>query len=77
VHAHQCHSTLFQYDSIRINQIFEQAKWSLLSEELDCTLEEMMMFAALQVSPTQTHLSRHLHLHIAAASPVASGSAST
>ena len=39
----------FQYDPIRINQLYEQAKWSLLSEELDCTEEEMMLFAALQV----------------------------
>uniref|UniRef100_A0A4D5R9Q1 Unc-112-related protein n=1 Tax=Scolopendra viridis TaxID=118503 RepID=A0A4D5R9Q1_SCOVI len=38
-----------KYDSIRINQIYEQAKWSLLSEEIDCTEEEMMMFAALQL----------------------------
>lgn len=36
---------------MRINQIYEQAKWSLISEELDCTLEEMIMFAALQVCP--------------------------
>jgi len=40
---------LLQYDYIRINQLYEQAKWSLLAEELDCTEEEMMMFAALQV----------------------------
>jgi hypothetical protein len=39
----------FQYDIVRINQIYEQAKWSLLSEELDCTTEEMSVFAALQV----------------------------
>ena len=37
-------------DQIRINQIYEQAKWSLLNEEIDCTEEEMIMFAALQVS---------------------------
>ncbi len=41
---------LFQYDMVRINQIYEQAKWALISEEVDCTEEEMMMFAALQVS---------------------------
>ena len=41
---------LLQYDSVRINQIYEQAKWALISEEIDCTEEEMMMFAALQVS---------------------------
>ncbi|BFZ07663.1 hypothetical protein BsWGS_10702 [Bradybaena similaris] len=37
-----------KYDAIRINQIYEQAKWSLISEEIDCTEEEMMVFAALQ-----------------------------
>lgn len=38
-----------KYDAVRINQIFEQAKWQLLNEEIDCTEEEMLMFAALQV----------------------------
>lgn len=37
-----------KYDPIRINQIYEQAKWALISEEIDCTEEEMMVFAALQ-----------------------------
>uniref|UniRef100_A0A1W7R995 Unc-112-related protein n=1 Tax=Hadrurus spadix TaxID=141984 RepID=A0A1W7R995_9SCOR len=37
-----------KYDSARINQIYEQAKWSILTEEIDCTEEEMMLFAALQ-----------------------------
>jgi hypothetical protein len=36
-------------DAVRINMIFEQAKWQLLAEEIDCTEEEMLMFAALQV----------------------------
>lgn len=39
----------YQYDPIRINQIYEHAKWSMMAEEIDCTEEEMMMFAALQV----------------------------
>lgn len=38
-----------KYDAVRINQIYEQAKWSLMAEELDCTEEEAMMFGALQV----------------------------
>ncbi|XP_033736193.1 LOW QUALITY PROTEIN: fermitin family homolog 2-like [Pecten maximus] len=38
-----------KYDAVRINQIYEQAKWNILSEEVDCTEEEMMMFAALQL----------------------------
>lgn len=37
-------------DPVRINLIYEQAKWQLLSEGIDCTEEEMMLFAALQVS---------------------------
>lgn len=38
-----------KYDSVRINLIFEQAKWAIMNEEIDCTEEEMLMFAALQV----------------------------
>ena len=41
-------------DAVRINMLYEQAKWMLLNEELDCTDEEALMFAALQVS-------RHIH----------------
>lgn len=37
-----------KYDQVRINQLYEQAKWALLNEEIDCTEEEMLMFAALQ-----------------------------
>jgi len=40
-------------DLIRINQLYEQAKWSLISEEIDCTEEEMMLFAALQFQVQQ------------------------
>ncbi|CAF0869949.1 unnamed protein product [Rotaria sp. Silwood1] len=36
-------------DAIRINQLYEQAKWSILTEDIDCTEEEMMTFAALQL----------------------------
>lgn len=35
---------------MRINQLYEQAKWSILTEEVECTEEEMMTFAAIQVS---------------------------
>ena len=35
-------------DMARINQIYEQAKWSLLTEEIECSEDEMMMFGALQ-----------------------------
>ncbi|KAH8302955.1 hypothetical protein KR044_012451 [Drosophila immigrans] len=37
-----------KYDQVRINQLYEQAKWSILNEQLDCTEEETLMFAALQ-----------------------------
>ena len=36
-------------DAARINEIYEQARWSILTEEVDCTENEAMMFAALQV----------------------------
>ncbi|XP_042226570.1 unc-112-related protein-like isoform X2 [Homarus americanus] len=38
-----------KYDAVRINLIFEQSKWSIMNEEIDCTEEEMLMFAALQL----------------------------
>jgi len=38
-----------KFDSNRINQIYEQARWQILNEEIDCTEEEMMLFAALQL----------------------------
>uniref|UniRef100_U5EW14 Putative mitogen inducible protein product n=1 Tax=Corethrella appendiculata TaxID=1370023 RepID=U5EW14_9DIPT len=37
-----------KYDAVRINQLYEQSKWHLLNEEIDCTEEEMLMFGALQ-----------------------------
>ncbi|KAF2905329.1 hypothetical protein ILUMI_00856 [Ignelater luminosus] len=41
-----------KYDAVRINQIYEQARWQLLNEEIDCTEEEMLMFGALQLQVT-------------------------
>eukprot|EP00096_Caligus_rogercresseyi_P011514 TRINITY_DN4537_c0_g1_i1.p1 TRINITY_DN4537_c0_g1~~TRINITY_DN4537_c0_g1_i1.p1 ORF type:complete len:708 (+),score=204.27 TRINITY_DN4537_c0_g1_i1:309-2432(+) len=38
-----------KHDSVRINQVFEQAKWQILNEAIDCTEEEMLLFAALQL----------------------------
>ncbi|KAM4720746.1 fermitin family homolog 3 [Rhinophrynus dorsalis] len=35
-------------DAVRINLLFEQARWAVLLEETECTEEEMMVFAALQ-----------------------------
>uniref|UniRef100_UPI00358FA0E7 fermitin family homolog 2-like n=1 Tax=Myxine glutinosa TaxID=7769 RepID=UPI00358FA0E7 len=37
-----------KYDAIRINQLYEQARWSVVLENVECTEEEMLMFAALQ-----------------------------
>lgn len=39
-------------DPVRLTQLYEQARWDLLTEEIDCTEEEMMVFAALQVPGT-------------------------
>jgi len=36
-------------DPVRINLIYEQAKWQILNEEIDCTEEEMLLFASLQL----------------------------
>ncbi|NWS35217.1 FERM1 protein, partial [Polioptila caerulea] len=44
-----------KYDAVRINQIYEQARWAILLEEIDCTEEEMLIFAALQA---QYHVSK-------------------
>merc|ERR1712223_1334876 len=38
-----------KYDANRINQIYEQARWQILNEEIDCTEEEMLLFSALQL----------------------------
>ncbi|CAF3235936.1 unnamed protein product [Rotaria socialis] len=47
-----------KFDAIRLNQLYEQAKWSVLSEDIDCTEEEMMTFAALQLQiQIQSHQS--------------------
>ncbi|XP_013115842.1 unc-112-related protein [Stomoxys calcitrans] len=42
-----------KYDQVRINQLYEQAKWAILNEEIDCTEEESLMFAALQFQVNQ------------------------
>ncbi|CAB3398750.1 unnamed protein product [Caenorhabditis bovis] len=41
-----------KYDPVRINQLYEQAKWSILLDELDHTEEEASLFAALQLQAT-------------------------
>ena len=41
--------SLLQYDAVMITQLYEQARWAILLEEIECTEEEMLMFASLQV----------------------------
>lgn len=43
-----------QLDAVRLTQLYEQARWAILLEEIDCTEEEMMLFAALQVGEKKT-----------------------
>uniref|UniRef100_A0AC34R9U2 Band 4.1 domain-containing protein n=1 Tax=Panagrolaimus sp. JU765 TaxID=591449 RepID=A0AC34R9U2_9BILA len=38
-----------KYDPVRINQLYEQAKWSILLDEFEHTEEEANLFAALQL----------------------------
>lgn len=44
-------------DPVRLTQLYEQARWDLLTEEIDCTEEEMMVFAALQYHISKLTLS--------------------
>uniref|UniRef100_A0A8C7ZEN3 FERM domain containing kindlin 3b n=1 Tax=Oryzias sinensis TaxID=183150 RepID=A0A8C7ZEN3_9TELE len=37
-----------KYDVVRVTQLYEQARWAILLEDIDCTEEEMMLFGALQ-----------------------------
>nr|CDS20537.1 unc 112 protein [Echinococcus granulosus] len=39
--------------AVRINQLFEQARWSVVSETIECTNEEAALFAALQLQLRQ------------------------
>jgi len=42
-------------DEFRIVQLYEQAKWSILTEEVECTEEEAYTFAALQFQVKLSH----------------------
>ena len=55
-----------KYDAARINLIYNQAKYAILNEEIDCTEEEMLMFAALQVIMS-SRLNMFSCLHVASA----------
>ncbi|TRY54756.1 hypothetical protein DNTS_031272 [Danionella cerebrum] len=37
-----------KYDGVRMTQLYEQARWAILLEDIDCTEEEMMLCGALQ-----------------------------
>ncbi|XP_077311898.1 fermitin family homolog 3 [Lithobates pipiens] len=51
-------------DAVRINLLFEQARWAVLLEETECTEEEMMVFAALQYHVNKLSVtSDPMHLH--------------
>ncbi|TEA37680.1 hypothetical protein DBR06_SOUSAS22210027 [Sousa chinensis] len=49
-----------KYDAVRINQLYEQARWAILLEEIDCTEEEMLIFAALQYHISKLSLSTEI-----------------
>ncbi|XP_041969966.1 unc-112-related protein-like isoform X2 [Aricia agestis] len=36
-------------DAPRLNQLYQQARWQVLNQEVHCTEEEMLLFAALQL----------------------------
>uniref|UniRef100_A0A4W5QE76 FERM domain containing kindlin 3 n=1 Tax=Hucho hucho TaxID=62062 RepID=A0A4W5QE76_9TELE len=42
------HDLQSKYDAVRLTQMYEQARWAILLEDVGCTEEEMMLFAALQ-----------------------------
>lgn len=50
------HFPFVQYDAVRLTQLYEQARWAILLEDIDCTEEEMMLFGALQVEKAVTEM---------------------
>ncbi|XP_008325083.1 fermitin family homolog 3b [Cynoglossus semilaevis] len=46
-----------KYDVVRLTQLYEQARWAILLEDIDCTEEEMMLFGALQYHISKVSLS--------------------
>ncbi|XP_046900900.1 fermitin family homolog 3b [Hypomesus transpacificus] len=46
-----------KYDVVRLTQLYEQARWAILLEDIDCTEEEMMLFGALQYHINKLSLS--------------------
>uniref|UniRef100_A0A4W5RJS1 FERM domain containing kindlin 3b n=1 Tax=Hucho hucho TaxID=62062 RepID=A0A4W5RJS1_9TELE len=46
-----------KYDAVRLTQMYEQARWAVLLEDIDCTEEEMLLFGALQYHINKLSLS--------------------
>uniref|UniRef100_A0A672MZ21 Fermitin family homolog 3-like n=1 Tax=Sinocyclocheilus grahami TaxID=75366 RepID=A0A672MZ21_SINGR len=56
-----------KYDAVRLTQLYEQARWAILLEDIDCTEEEMMLFGALQqhhMTPLTTSKKNKVHNHL-------------
>uniref|UniRef100_A0A672TF78 Pre-mRNA-splicing factor SLU7 n=1 Tax=Sinocyclocheilus grahami TaxID=75366 RepID=A0A672TF78_SINGR len=49
-----------KYDAVRLTQLYEQARWAILLEDIDCTEEEMMLFGALQYHIGKESLSQDM-----------------
>lgn len=58
-------------DESRIAELYEQAKWSILTEEVDCTEEEAYTFAALQFQVKQAVSQEKAQTHSVSAAPIA------
>ncbi|MEQ2211538.1 hypothetical protein XENOCAPTIV_005597 [Xenoophorus captivus] len=56
-----------KYDAVRLTQLYEQARWAILLEDVDCTEEEMMLFGALQYHINKVSLSEPQMLSSSAA----------
>ncbi|XP_014068366.1 fermitin family homolog 3 [Salmo salar] len=46
-----------KYDVVRLTQMYEQARWAILLEDIDCTEEEMLLFGAIQYHINKLSLS--------------------
>ncbi|XP_023847866.1 fermitin family homolog 3b isoform X2 [Salvelinus sp. IW2-2015] len=46
-----------KYDVVRLTQMYEQARWAILLEDIECTEEEMLLFGAIQYHINKLSLS--------------------
>uniref|UniRef100_A0A8L0DQ32 FERM domain containing kindlin 3b n=1 Tax=Oncorhynchus mykiss TaxID=8022 RepID=A0A8L0DQ32_ONCMY len=51
-----------KYDAVRLTQMYEQARWAILLEDIDCTEEEMLLFGAIQENLTAPELNDYLKI---------------